>query len=230
MNAMEENSLDLAHVKNVLETALLVTQEPMSLADLKKLFDEKLDSDTLRKVLDDLRADWDGRGVELVSVATGWRFRARPESQYFLDRLDPQKPPKYSRAVLETLAIIAYRQPVTRGDIEEIRGVTVSPGILKALEARGWIDIVGHREVPGHPELFATTKSFLDDLNLRSLEELPPLADLGNLVEQMPALGSATPDASDASPGEGLIDAEAEEDAVTDGVSAAESAAPAQLH
>ena len=234
MNAMEENSLDLAHVKNVLETALLVTQEPMSLADLKKLFDEKLDNDTLRKVLDDLRSDWDGRGVELVSVATGWRFRARPESQHFLDRLDPQKPPKYSRAVLETLAIIAYRQPVTRGDIEEIRGVTVSPGILKALEARGWIDIVGHREVPGHPELFATTKSFLDDLNLRSLEELPPLADLGNLVEQMPALGSATQDASDASPGEGLIDAEAEadenEDAVADGIGAAENPAPAQLH
>ena len=229
---MEENSLDLAHVKNVLETALLVTQEPMSLADLKKLFDEKLDNDTLRKVLDDLRTDWDGRGVELVSVATGWRFRARPESQHFLDRLDPQKPPKYSRAVLETLAIIAYRQPVTRGDIEEIRGVTVSPGILKALEARGWIDIVGHREVPGHPELFATTKSFLDDLNLRSLEELPPLADLGSLVEQMPAPGSASPDASDASPGEGLIDAEAEadEDAVTDGVTAAENTVPAQLH
>ncbi len=230
MNTMEENTFDLAHVKNVLETALLVTQEPMSLVALRKLFDEKIDNDTLRKVLDDLRSDWVGRGVELVSVATGWRFRARPESQHFLDRLDPQKPPKYSRAVLETLAIIAYRQPVTRGDIEEIRGVTVSPGILKALEARGWIDIVGHREVPGHPELFATTKSFLDDLNLRSLEELPPLADLGNLVEQIPALGSTTLDASDASPGEGLIDAEADEDAVTDDMGAAENATPAQLH
>lgn len=196
MNIMEENTvdnaeanneagaLDLAHIKHVLETALLVTQEPMSLIALKKLFDEKLDNDTLRKVLDDLKTDWDGRGVELVSVASGWRFRARPESQHFLDRLDPQKPPKYSRAVLETLAIIVYKQPVTRGDIEEIRGVTVSPGILKALETRGWIDIVGHREVPGRPELFATTKSFLDDLNLRTLEELPPLSDLGSLVEQ----------------------------------------------
>jgi segregation and condensation protein B len=230
MNAMEENNLDLDRVKHVLETALLVSQEPMSLHDLKKLFDEKLDNDTLRKVLDELRADWDGRGVELVSVASGWRFRARPESQQFLDRLSPQKPPKYSRAVLETLAIIAYKQPVTRGDIEEIRGVTVSPGILKALEARGWIDVIGHREVPGRPEIFATTKFFLDDLNLRSLEELPSLADLGSLIEQMPALGSATPDAADASPGEGLIDADADDDAVTDGVSAAESAAPAQLH
>ncbi len=237
MNAMEENfaeenTLDLAHVKNVLETALLVTQEPMSLADLKKLFDEKLDSDTLRKVLDDLRTDWDGRGVELVSVASGWRFRARPESQRFLDRLDPQKPPKYSRAVLETLAIIAYRQPVTRGDIEEIRGVTVSPGILKALEARGWIDIIGHREVPGRPELLATTKSFLDDLNLRSLEELPPLADLGNLVEPVATLDSATPDAADVSLGEGLIDVAVDEAGVTEdsGVTTVESVAPAQLH
>lgn len=211
-NLEAESTLDLARIKLVLETALLVTQEPMSLVALKKLFDEKIDTDTLRKVLDDLKGDWDGRGVELVSVASGWRFRARPESQHFLDRLDPQKPPKYSRAVLETLAIIAYRQPVTRGDIEEVRGVTVSPGILKALEARGWIDIVGHREVPGQPELFATTKSFLDDLNLRSLEELPPLADLGNLVEQVPAelaLAAALSGES-ASMAEGVMDAEDE--------------------
>lgn len=207
--AVEESSLDLAQIKHVLETALLVTQEPMSLHDLKKLFDEKLDNNTLRKVLDDLRADWEGRGVELVSVATGWRFRARPESQKFLDRLDPQKPPKYSRAVLETLAIIVYKQPVTRGDIEEIRGVTVSPGILKALEARGWIDVIGHREVPGRPEIFATTKFFLDDLNLRSLEELPPLSELGSLVEQTPNapmdLNAAFAEAS-VSMGEGLMD------------------------
>ena len=222
---MEENTLDLAHVKHVLETALLVTQEPMSLSDLKKLFDERLDNDTLRKVLDDLRSDWDGRGVELVSVASGWRFRARPESQRFLDRLSPQKPPKYSRAVLETLAIIAYKQPVTRGDIEEIRGVTVSPGILKALEARGWIDVIGHREVPGRPEIFATTKSFLDDLNLRSLEELPPLAELGNLVEQAPGANGdldAVSDRSSASMAEGVIDAEDGDDGGTEG---AESAA-----
>ena len=140
-------------------------------------------------MLEELRSDWEGRGVELVSVASGWRFRARPESQNFLDRLDPQKPPRYSRAVLETLAIIAYRQPVTRGDIEDIRGVTVSSNILKSLEARGWIDVVGHREVPGRPQLYATTKTFLDDLNLRSLEELPALDDLGTLVESGPAAG-----------------------------------------
>lgn len=215
MNAMEENTLDLAQVKYVLETALLVSQEPMSLNDLKKLFDEKLDNDTLRKVLEDLRGDWDGRGVELVAVATGWRFRARPEAQRFLDRLSPEKPPKYSRAVLETLAIIAYKQPVTRGDIEDIRGVTVSPGILKALEARGWIDVIGHREVPGRPEIFATTKSFLDDLNLRSLEELPPLSELGSLVEQSPNseinLDAAFAATERVSMGEGLMEGDEEE-------------------
>ncbi len=208
--AVPENALDLAHVKYVLETALLVTQEPMSLNELKKLFDQKLDKETLRNVLDDLRGDWDGRGVELVTVASGWRFRARPESQKFLDRLSPEKPPKYSRAVLETLAIIAYKQPVTRGDIEDIRGVTVSPGILKALEARGWIDVIGHREVPGRPEIFATTKSFLDDLNLRSLEELPPLSELGNLVEQSPNaeinLDAAFAPIESVSMGEGLME------------------------
>lgn len=207
-----ENTLDLAHVKYVLETALLVTQEPMSLNDLKKLFDRKLDNDTLRKVLEDLRGDWEGRGVELVAVASGWRFRSRPEAQRFLDRLSPEKPPKYSRAVLETLAIIAYKQPVTRGDIEDIRGVTVSPGILKALEARGWIDVIGHREVPGRPEIFATTRSFLDDLNLRSLEELPPLSELGSLVEQSPSAGinldAAFAPAESVSMGEGLMDGE----------------------
>lgn len=187
---MNEN-FALAHVKTVLETALLTSQEPLTLAELKKLFDEDLASETLRKTLEELRADWQGRGVELVSVASGWRFRARPETQKFLDRLDPQKPPKYSRAVLETLAIIAYRQPVTRGDIENIRGVTVSSNILQSLEARGWIDVVGYREVPGRPQLFATTKAFLDDLNLRSLEELPPLENLGALVESGPAAPSA---------------------------------------
>jgi segregation and condensation protein B len=190
---MDQNT-DLNHVKTVLEAALLTTQEPLPLTELKKLFDEDVAAETLRKVLDDLRADWQGRGVELVSVASGWRFRARPETQKFLDRLDPQKPPKYSRAVLETLAIIAYRQPVTRGDIENIRGVTVSSNILQSLEARGWIDVVGHREVPGRPQLFATTKAFLDDLNLRSLEELPPLEDLGALVESGPAGQTAAGD------------------------------------
>ena len=231
--AVQDNMLDLAHVKYVLETALLVTQEPMSLNELKKLFDQKLDNDTLRNVLDDLRADWDGRGVELVTVASGWRFRARLESQKFLDRLSPEKPPKYSRAVLETLAIIAYKQPVTRGDIEDIRGVTVSPGILKALEARGWIDVIGHREVPGRPEIFATTKSFLDDLNLRSLEELPPLSELGNLVEQSPNaeinLDAAFAPIDTVSMGEGLMEGDDNEDDAQIGVVPAEATESAEL-
>lgn len=192
----EATSLDLAHAKTVLEAALLASQEPLALADLRKLFDEDLGNETLRKVLDELRVDWESRGVELVNVASGWCFRTRPEYQKFLDRLSPQKPPRYSRAVLETLAIIAYRQPVTRGDIEDIRGVVVSGNIIKTLEARGWIDVVGHREVPGRPALYATTKSFLDDLNLRSLEELPPLEDLGALVDGAP--GGELPLAQDA--------------------------------
>jgi segregation and condensation protein B len=180
---MDTPSLDLAYMKKLLEAALLVTQEPLPLSELKKLFDEELSSDALRRVLDDLRNDWQGRGIELTHVASGWRFRARPEYQPFIDRLNPQKPPRYSRAVLETLAIVAYRQPCTRGDIEEIRGVVVSANIIKSLEARGWIEVVGNKEVPGRPELFATTTAFLDDLNLGSLEELPPLDDLGSLVE-----------------------------------------------
>jgi segregation and condensation protein B len=194
---MDEN-LDLAHVKTVLETALLTAQEPLSLTELRKLFEDALSNDTLRNVLEEIRSEWQGRGVELVGVASGWRFRARPETQKFLDRLDPQKPPRYSRAVLETLAIIAYRQPVTRGDIEEIRGVAVSSSILKSLEARGWIDVVGHREVPGRPALFATTRTFLDDLNLRTLEELPPLDDLGTLIEAPPASEGAAADSDPA--------------------------------
>ena len=195
--------LDVTQAKRVLETALLTSTEPLSLAELKKLFDQELGNDTLRNILEDLRTEWEDRGVELVNVASGWRFRARPEYQKFLDRLNPQKPPKYSRAVLETLAIIAYRQPVTRGDIEDIRGVTVSSNILKSLESRGWIDVVGHREVPGRPALYATTKSFLDDLNLRSLEELPPLDDLGTLVEA----GIAADLPLDAVAGEAAIEA-----------------------
>jgi segregation and condensation protein B len=183
---MDMTSPDLKHVKTVLETVLLTSAEPLPPAELKKLFDEELSSDMLRRVLEELRRDWQGRGIELVHVASGWRFRARPEYQPFLDRLNPQKPPRYSRAVLETLAIIAYRQPVTRGDIEEIRGVVVSANIIKALEARGWIEVVGHKEVPGRPELLATTRLFLDDLNVSSIEELPPLEDLGSLVERAP--------------------------------------------
>jgi len=185
---------DVQQAKRILEAALLTSGEPLPLADLKKLFDEDLGADTLRKLLSDLADDWQGRGVELVSVASGWRFRARPEYHRFLERLNPEKPPRYSRAVMETLAIIAYRQPVTRGDIEDIRGVVVSANIIKALQARGWIDIVGHREVPGRPELLATTRQFLDDLNLRSLEELPSLEELGQLVETAAPDGAGVKD------------------------------------
>ena len=180
---MEEATTDLAQAKAVLETALLTSQEPMSVGELRKLFDEAIAPDVLRGLLEEIRAEWVNRGIELSQVASGWRFRAKPEMQSFLDRLSPPKPPKYSRAVLETLAIIAYRQPVTRGDIEDVRGVTVSTNIVKALEARGWIEVIGHREVPGRPALYATTRQFLDDLNLRSIDELPPLEDLGSLVD-----------------------------------------------
>ena len=176
---------ELKEIKLILETALLRSQEPLPLAELKKLFENELDSETLRKLLDELRQDWYGKGIELVNVASGWRFRAKPEYQIYLDRLNPEKPPRYSRAAMETLAIIAYRQPVTRGDIEQIRGVSVSTHVIKVLEDRGWIDVVGHRETPGRPALYATTKTFLDDLNLRSLEELPPLEDIGNLEKEL---------------------------------------------
>ncbi|MEN6585002.1 MAG: SMC-Scp complex subunit ScpB [Sulfuricella sp.] len=171
----------LGEIKTILETALLVSQEPLTLHQLGKLFDEAPGAEALRKLLDELRSDWSGRGVELVSVAGGWRFQSRPEYQKYLDRLNPEKPPRYSRAVLETLAIIAYRQPVTRGDIEEIRGVAVSTQVIRTLEERGWIDAIGHREVPGRPALLATTRKFLDDLNLRTLNELPPLEELAVL-------------------------------------------------
>jgi len=180
---MDSPSFDLQEVKRVLEAALLTTNEPLQLADLKKLFEEELGNDVLRNILTELASDWDGRSVELINVASGWRFRARPEYTKFLDRLNPQRPPRYSRAVMETLAIIAYKQPVTRGDIEDIRGVIVAATIIKSLQARGWIDVVGNREVPGRPELFATTRQFLDDLGLRSLTELPPLDDLGQLID-----------------------------------------------
>ncbi len=169
--------------KRILETALLVAAEPLSLSDMKKLFDEEFDDDTWRVLLNDLRAAWSDRGIELVQLASGWRFQTRPQYQAYLDRLKNEKPPRYSRAVLETLAIIAYRQPVTRGDIEDIRGVAVSPNVLKVLEGRGWIDTVGHRDTPGRPALYATTKRFLDDLNLRSLAELPPLAEIEKVMD-----------------------------------------------
>lgn len=178
---------NLADIKLILETALLASTEALSLHQLKKLFDVELSSETLRKMLEELRQDWTGRGVELANVASGWRFQVKPEFQPYLERLSPEKPPRYSRAVMETLAIIAYRQPVTRGDIEEIRGVTVSSQVIKILESRAWIDVVGHKEVPGRPALFATTRQFLDDLNLRSLQELPALAEVGEMAAVLEA-------------------------------------------
>jgi len=180
MNLQPNDNLD--DLRTVLESALLAAHEPLSLNELKRMFEQELSADMLRRALEELRQQWQGRGVELVQVADGWRFQTRPEMQPWLSRLKNEKPPRYSRAVLETLAIIAYRQPVTRGDIEDIRGVSVNPHIIKTLEERGWIEAIGHRDVPGRPALFGTTAHFLSDLGLRTLSELPPLEELGNLV------------------------------------------------
>ena len=169
---------ELNDIKQVLEAALLVAGEPVPAAQLAKLFDPPLDADTVRKVLDALAQEWSARKIELVQVASGWRFQGRRDVQPYLDRLAPEKPPRYSRAVMETLAIIAYQQPVTRGDIEAIRGVSVSTNVIKTLEDRQWVEVVGHRETPRRPALYATTKTFLDDLGLTSVAELPPLAEL----------------------------------------------------
>src|SRR4026209_2377348 len=180
-NPADENNIPEA--KRILEAALLASPEPVPLDELKRLFDNEITLDTLKNLLEELRADWAGRAVELASLASGWRFRTPLAFQPYLERLSPEKPPRYSRAVMETLAIIAYRQPVTRGDIEDIRGVTVSTQIIQALENRGWIDVVGHRETPGRPALYATTRRFLDDLGLRSLEELPPLEEIAKNLQ-----------------------------------------------
>jgi segregation and condensation protein B len=169
--------MNTQEAKIVLETALICAQEPLKVGDLRKLFADAVSADTVRALLEDLRSEWSGRGVELVGLASGWRFQSKPAMRVYLDRLHPEKPPKYSRAVLETLAIIAYRQPVTRGDIEEIRGVTVNTQVIKQLEDRNWVEVIGHRDVPGRPALYATTKQFLDDLGLKALDELPPLED-----------------------------------------------------
>jgi segregation and condensation protein B len=194
-----------ADAKRILEAALLAAPEPLAVADLKRLFDEELAADVLKRLLGELREEWQDRAVELVQLASGWRFQTRAEFRPYVERLFPEKPPRYSRAVMETLAIIAYRQPVTRGDIEDVRGVVVSTQIVQSLEARGWIDIVGHRETPGHPALYATTKKFLDDLGLRTLEELPPLEEIAKTLqlEPAPAQAAAAPvaeDAADVSP------------------------------
>ncbi|KVE30958.1 SMC-Scp complex subunit ScpB [Burkholderia sp. TSV86] len=169
--------MNTQEAKIVLETALICAQEPLKLGDLRKLFADGVSADTVRTLLEDLKQEWSGRGVELVGLASGWRFQSKPAMRTYLDRLHPEKPPKYSRAVLETLAIIAYRQPVTRGDIEEIRGVTVNTQVVKQLEDRGWIEVIGHRDVPGRPALYATTKQFLDDLGLAALDDLPALEE-----------------------------------------------------
>ncbi|MEI7611790.1 MAG: SMC-Scp complex subunit ScpB [Betaproteobacteria bacterium] len=170
-------------LKRVLEAVLLSAQQPLSQSELRKVFIEEISSDVLRVLLDELRVEWADRPLELLQLASGWRFRTRAEYLPYLERLNPEKPPKYSRAVLETLAIIAYRQPVTRGDIEDIRGVTVATQIIKVLEERGWVDVVGHRDTPGRPALLATTKKFLDDLGLRSVTELPPLEMMNQTLE-----------------------------------------------
>jgi len=185
--------------KRILEAALLASTEPVPIAELKRLFDEDPGQDTLRRLLTELREDWSGRAVELVNLASGWRFQTRPEFQPFVERLRAERPPRYSRAVMETLAIIAYRQPVTRGDIENVRGVGVAASIIQALEGRGWIDVVGHRDTPGRPALYATTRTFLDDLGLRSLEELPPLAEIAKTLE-LDAASATQPEAHDSPP------------------------------
>jgi segregation and condensation protein B len=176
--------MNTQQARRVLETALICSAQPLAMRDMRVLFNEALGTDTLRELLDELHLEWAGRGVELVQVASGWRFQSRPEMREFLDRLHPEKPPKYTRAALETLAIIAYRQPVTRGDMEDIRGVTINSTVIKQLEDRGWVEVIGHRETVGRPALYATTRQFLDDLGLTSLDQLPALQD-----PQAPGMG-----------------------------------------
>lgn len=181
------NSVD---AKRILETALICAPLPLSLKELRSLFDDQLTSDSVRALLEQLQLSWTQRGVELVCVANGWRFQSRPEMRHYLDRLHPEKPPRYSRATLETLAIIAYRQPATRADMEDIRGVTINSMILKQLEDRGWVEVIGHRETVGRPALFATTRQFLDDLGLTSLDQLPLLDDTTRQTDALAALGA----------------------------------------
>jgi segregation and condensation protein B len=180
--------MNMADAKRVLETALICSQQPLPLRDMRSLFNESLGADTIKNLLEELGSDWSCRGIELVNIASGWRFQSRPEMREYLDRLHPEKPPRYTRATLETLAIIAYRQPVTRGDMEDIRGVTISSLLIKQLEDRGWVEIIGHREAAGRPALYATTRQFLDDLGLQSLDQLPLLESVANQDEVFGAL------------------------------------------
>jgi len=183
--------MNTADAKRVLETALICSSQPLPLRELRVLFNDELGADTVRSLLEDLQLDWAQRGVELVSVASGWRFQSRPEMREYLDRLHPEKPPRYTRAALETLAIIAYRQPVTRGDMEDIRGVTINSQILKQLEDRGWVEVIGHREAVGRPSLYATTRQFLDDLGLGSLDQLPMLETPSQQIAALAGLADA---------------------------------------
>ena len=183
--------MNTADAKRVLETALICSQQPLQVRDMRTLFNDELGVDTIKQLLLDLQQEWTLRGVELVCVATGWRFQSRPEMREYLDRLHPEKPPRYSRATLETLAIIAYRQPVTRGDMEDIRGVTINSLLLKQLEDRGWIEVIGHREAAGRPALYATTKHFLDDLGLESLDQLPLMETPAQQAGMLDMLGAA---------------------------------------
>jgi segregation and condensation protein B len=183
--------MNTTDARRVLETALICSPQPLSVRELRILFDDELGADTIKSLLGELQDEWTQRGVELVHVANGWRFQSRPQMREYLDRLNPEKPPKYTRAVLETLAIIAYRQPVTRGDMEEIRGVTINTQILKQLEDRGWVEVIGHREAAGRPALFATTRQFLDDLGIASLDQLPMLESPAQQADLMNSLAQA---------------------------------------
>jgi segregation and condensation protein B len=203
--------MNMVDAKRVLETALMCTQQPLPLKNMRELFADAIGGDSIKKMLEDLRNDWAGRGMELVNVATGWRFQSRPEMREYLDRLHPEKPPKYTRATLETLAIIAYRQPVTRGDMEDIRGVTISSLLIKQLEDRGWVEVIGHRDAPGRPALFATTKHFLDDLGLESLDQLPLLDHPAQVEDAYGRFVSAideSPVAALALPAAGVVDSQ----------------------
>jgi segregation and condensation protein B len=188
--------MNMVDAKRVLETALICSQQPLPVRDMRVLFNDALGVDTIKTLLDDLRMDWSDKGVELINVASGWRFQSRPEMRDFLDRLHPEKPPRYTRATLETLAIIAYRQPVTRGDMEDIRGVTINSLLIKQLEDRGWVEVIGHREAPGRPALYATTRQFLDDLGLESLNQLPVLDNPSQAVESFASLAEVVAEPS----------------------------------
>jgi segregation and condensation protein B len=212
--------MNTVDAKRILETALICSPQPLALREMRVLFADEIGPDTIKTLLEDLRLDWTHRGVELVCVASGWRFQSRPEMREYLDRLHPEKPPKYSRATLETLAIIAYRQPVTRGDMEDIRGVTINSQILQQLQDRGWVEVIGHREAVGRPALFATTRQFLDDLGLQSLDQLPELDHPAAQAAMMEALGEGGGALQDVQPALAIDGSEAANEPVAQGEAA----------